>query len=159
MNNAHWHIMLTHLPLTGTIFSTILLTAGMILKNQVLKNTGVCFFILTGLLAIPAFLTGEGAEEILESIGQENEFFIHQHEELAEKAFWISEVLAILSIAALSGIIKGKIYGKRLMVIVLFAGILNSVLMIATGNLGGQIRHTEIRPANSTPLEKNMDEH
>ena len=101
MNSAHWHLLLNHLPLTGTIFSTLLLATGMIFKNQGLKQSGLALFILTALCAIPVFLTGEGAEDILESIGQKNEHFIHEHEEIASITFWISQAIAIFSIVIL----------------------------------------------------------
>ena len=149
MNSAHWHLILNHLPLTGTIFSTLLLASGMVLKNQVLKNSGLSLFILTAICAIPVLLTGDGAEDVLESIGQKNEHFIHEHEEIAEIAFWISQSIAILSIGALLVLRNKKKLFSILTSLALIAGLGNSILMVQVGNAGGQIRHTEIRPANS----------
>jgi hypothetical protein len=148
MNSAHWHLLLNHLPLTGTIFSTLLLATGLIFKNQSMKNSGLALFILTALCTIPVFLTGEGAEDVLESIGQKNEHFIHEHEEIASIAFYISQAIAIISIGALLLFKNKKRLSIFLTAIALLAGLGNSILMIQVGNSGGQIRHTEIRNVN-----------
>lgn len=152
MNSAHWHLLLNHFPIIGTYFSTLLLIVGILLKNQTVKNTALGFFILTALLAIPVLLTGEGAEDILDSIGLKNEYFISQHERLAQIAFWLSVSIGVLSIGALIGqrtINQTKIFTF----IILTAGLLNSVLMTAAGIAGGEIRHTEIRTTNSSQTE------
>ena len=152
MNSAHWHLLLNHFPIIGTYFSTLLLIVGILLKNQTVKNTALGFFILTSLLAIPVLLTGEGAEDILDSIGLKNEYFISQHERLAQIAFWLSVSIGVLSIGALIGrrtINQTKIFTF----IILTAGLLNSVLMTAAGIAGGEIRHTEIRTTNSSQTE------
>ena len=152
MNSAHWHLLLNHFPILGTYFSTLLLIVGILLKNKTVKNTALGFFILTSLLAIPVLLTGEGAEDILDSIGLKNEYFISQHERLAQIAFWLSVSIGVLSIGALIGqrtINQTKIFTF----IILTAGLLNSVLMTAAGIAGGEIRHTEIRTTNSSQTE------
>ena len=155
MNAANWHLLLNHLPIIGTYFSTILLVIGILIKNQTIKNTGLGFFILTALFAIPALLTGEGAKDVLNSIGQKNEYFINQHEKLAENAFWLSISIAIFSIGALIGWRKKK-QTQILTITVLLTGLGNSILMTAAGNTGGQIRHTEIRPINSLQNENSI---
>ena len=148
MNSAHWHLLLNHFPIIGTYFSTLLLILGIMLKSQPIKNIALGFFILTTLFAIPALLTGEDAEDVLSSIGQKNETFIHSHEKQAQNAFWFSISIAILSLGALLGRLNIK-NNRILILIILIAGLVNSVLMTLVGNSGGQIRHTEIRAKNS----------
>ena len=148
MNNAHWHLLLNHLPVVGTYFSVLILAFGLILKNQTIQNTALGLFILTALTAIPAFLTGEGAKDILESIGQKNEYFIHEHMEIAKIAFWVCEIIGALALAALIGIKKQIKITKIIITIVLLAGIGNSILLADAANTGGKIRHTEIRSVN-----------
>ena len=152
MNSAHWHLLLNHFPIIGTYFSTLLLIVGIMLKSQTVKNTALGFFILTALLAIPVLLSGEGAKDILDSIGLKNEYFISQHERLAQIAFWLSVSIGVFSIGALIG--QRTINQTRIFTfIILTAGLLNSVLMTAAGIAGGEIRHTEIRTTNSSQTE------
>ena len=145
MNSAHWHLLLNHLPVVGTFFSTIILACGLIFRNDTLKYTGLFFFIATALFAIPVFLTGEGAEDVLKAIGQANKTIIHRHEDISEIAFQLSISIALLSIGTSFAYYRRKKYAKILLVIVLIAGLGNSVVMVIAGNSGGEIRHTEIR--------------
>jgi uncharacterized membrane protein len=145
MNAAHLHLLTNHFPIIGTIFSTLILAYGILYKNQTVKNTGLVLFILTALLAIPAFKSGEGAEDVLESIGQKNQFYIDQHKELAKNSMWLCESIALLSLGALLNRNNKKKYIHALIIIILFAGLFNSALMVIAGNYGGQIRHSEIR--------------
>src|SRR5689334_172232 len=98
MNEAHWHLLTNHLPIFGTYFSTIILIGGIIAGNRTIVKTSFLLFGLTALLAIPALITGDGAEDVLDSIGQKNEHFIHRHEELAEKVFWLTEFIGVTCI-------------------------------------------------------------
>jgi uncharacterized membrane protein len=154
MNQAHWHLMLNHLPVVGTLLSTMVLLAGMIIKNRTVQKTASGLFILTVLFAVPAYLTGEGAEDVLESIGQKNEHFIHEHEEAAGNALWISALTGLLSIATVFRMNKQNKPSRLFMIIVLLAGITNTFLMLRVANSGGEIRHTEIREVNKNPAEE-----
>lgn len=155
MNAAHWHLLLNHFPITGNYFSTFILIIGILIKNQSVKNTGFSLFILTALIAIPVLFTGDGAKDVLTSIGQKNEFYIHRHEKLAENAFWLSISIGIFSLGALIGR-RNKKQTRILTITILIAGLGNSVLMTAAGNAGGQIRHTEIRPVNQLQNENSI---
>ena len=155
MNAAHIHLLFNHFPIIGSIFSSLVLAFGIIRKNEIIIKTGLFLFILTGLLAIPAFLSGQGAEEILESIGQKNESFIEVHEELAEKAFWFCEVAGAISALALWSLWRKKKSAYSLASIALLSGIINIYLFTKTGNTGGQIRHTEIRSINASDTISN----
>lgn len=148
MNSAHWHLLLNHLPITGAIFGTALLASGFFLKNINLKNTGLVLFIFTALIAIPVLLTGEGAEEILEAIGEDNHDLIHDHEDVSENAFWLSAGIGLISLFAFIASLREKKQARILMIIVLCLGVINSMAMTYAAVTGGQIRHTEIRPVN-----------
>ncbi len=60
----------------------LVLLAGFILKKPQIKNTALGIFIFSGLTTITAFLTGEGAEEIVENLPGISETLIHKHEEI-----------------------------------------------------------------------------
>lgn len=160
MNSAHLHLLFNHFPVIGTIFSAIVLAFGVIRKNETIIKTGLWLILLTALLTIPAFLTGEGAEEVLESIGQKNETLIHHHEEEAEKALWFVEIAGILSAFALFSFMKNKKYAFSLSSIILLASAINIYLLTEVGNSGGEIRHSEIRSsqANETPAPGNQED-
>ncbi|MEO0332049.1 MAG: hypothetical protein AAF223_10235, partial [Bacteroidota bacterium] len=66
MNDAQIHLALNHFPIIGTLFGTVLLGIGVFGKNKSLLNTGLIILILMTLITIPVYLSGEGAEEIVE---------------------------------------------------------------------------------------------
>jgi hypothetical protein len=145
MNQAQWHLALNHLPVTGALFSVIVLFAGVLIKNSSVRKTGLWLFILTGLSSIAALLTGEGAEEVLEAIGKNPHFLTEAHEELAEKAFWFAQLIAVLSLINLA-VLENKLRLNRIFsFIILIGGVILVVMMTKVADLGGEIRHTEIR--------------
>ncbi len=68
MNQAHFHLILNHLPILGILFGLIILTGGFLTKNAAVKRTALGMFVLSAIFAIPAYLTGEGAEEVVENL-------------------------------------------------------------------------------------------
>ena len=109
------------------------------------------FLIVIALLAIPAYLTGEPAEELVENLPGVSKSSIEQHEEAAQVAF--AGVL-VVGVAALGGLVfsrRGKLVPNWLSVIVLVLSLIVFALMARTANLGGFIRHAEIRPDFQPP--------
>jgi uncharacterized membrane protein len=145
MNPVHLHLMLNHVPVLGTAFSLALLGRALLRKSEELKKVSLGFFVIIALLAIPAYLTGEPAEELAENLPGVSKASIEQHEEAAQVAF--AGVL-IVGVAALGGLIffrHGKPVPNWLAVIVLVLSLIVFALMARTANLGGLIRHPEIR--------------
>src|SRR2546428_2565949 len=150
MNLAHWHLVLNHFPIIGTIFSFLLLSTGFILKKSGLKQAGLGLFVLTGLLTIPAFLTGEGAEEVLKAAGIREKKFIDIHEELGEIAIWTCNITGLIVLITLILDVKQKVVAKYLGFLILAISLGNIVLLKNIGTSGGEIRHTEIRTNTSS---------
>lgn len=149
MNGAHLHLLFNHLPIVGTYLSLLVLIAGFILKNGTVKNTGLGLLVVAALVAIPAFLTGEPAEEILESAGQANDQFIEEHEETAEWALWVCEIAGALALAALFTSLRKMNIARILTIAATIVGLMSSLAWIKVGSTGGEIRHTEVRSGNS----------
>ncbi len=116
--------------------------AGKFFPKSQSSRSGLIVLVLAALLAIPALLTGEGAEEIVEEQGISKEV-IHEHEEDAEKAFWAMEILGVLALLALVKDIKtGKpgVLGN----VTIVAAFVVSFMMVGVGHSGGLIKHPEI---------------
>ena len=138
--------MLNHFPVIGTAFGLGLVGWALLRRSEELKKICLGIFIIVALLAIPAYLTGEPAEELVENLPGVSKTSIEQHEEAAQVAF--AGVL-IVGIAALGGLLffrRDKAIPNWLAIIVLVLSLIVFVLMARTANLGGLIRHTEIRP-------------
>lgn len=155
MNAAHLHLILNHFPILGTLFGMGLLAYGLFAKNKSVQNAAFVLFAIITLISIPAFLSGEGAEEVVEHLPGVSENLIHEHEEWAEKAIWLMGILGLLSLISLFFSIKNKSGAKVLSIITLVASLATFGVMAQVGNLGGQIRHTEIRKASNQAVQSN----
>lgn len=151
MTTAHWHLVLTHLPIVGVPAGLALLIWGMVKRSDDLKTAALLAFLFCGALAFFAKQTGEGAEEQIEDLPGFSKTIVHQHEDMADKAFLLSALLALTSLGAL--VAKRKIaLPLPTYPIILALALASSLLLVYTGALGGQIRHTEIR-GESTRVE------
>jgi uncharacterized membrane protein len=145
MNLAHLHLILNHAPVLGTAFGLGLLLYGLWRRSDELKKAALGVLVIVSLLAIPAYLTGEPAEEVVESLPGDAKAIIERHEDAAVYAF--SGIL-VLGAAALTGLIvfrRGREIPAPFSWGLLGASVIVGGLMAWTANLGGEIRHSEIR--------------
>lgn len=101
MNDAHLHMVVNHFPIIGTILGLGILIAGMILKNNSVKNTAYAVFIVGAIFAVFSMATGEGAEELVGNMPSVGKKIIHEHEEIAEKLALVLYALGLISVLGL----------------------------------------------------------
>ena len=141
MNEAHLHLLLNHTPILGSLFGLLVLGVGVAKANGPVIRTGLTTLLASALLCLPTQLTGEGAEEVVEKLPGISHQLIQAHEAAAELGFWALEFTGVFALLAL---LRPK--RERLFILLTLAGALISFGLLArAGNLGGQIRHTEIR--------------
>ena len=155
MEGAHLHLLLNHFPVIGTIISTLVLIAGMVLKNDTIKKTALALVVFTALMTIPAFLSGEDAEEALKAIHQAPRDLIHEHEEMGDIGLWTTLLTGLIAVFGMMKMKHSK--GKNLLLFTLVVLIGNMFFLAKIGNAGGMIRHTEIRTTNEPPLQNQTD--
>jgi hypothetical protein len=80
MNWAYVHLALNHLPVIGAIFGVLLLLLALLRKSEELKRVSLGVFVITALLALPIYFTGEPAEEVVEHLPGVAEPLIERHE-------------------------------------------------------------------------------
>lgn len=146
MNDAHLHLILNDIPVLGTMAGAAFILIGLIAKKDLLKLAGYCLLVVAGFAAIPTVMTGEGAEEIVESIQGIDEDIIHNHEEAAELVYPFAIIMAVAAVAAL--VLHKHVPKLRTSssFAVLALAVIVAAMVAWTANLGGQIRHPEIRP-------------
>jgi uncharacterized membrane protein len=149
MDSTYFHLVLTHFPIIGTLFGIVLLAYGIYSKNDLFNKAGLITFIISALVGIPAFLTGDGAAEALKQLKSIPGTLIDAHEELGEKAIWVIEALGLLSLIALFLDYKKDKRFRIACTIILILSILTFVLMIVVGYTGGQIRLSELKLTSS----------
>lgn len=157
MNDAHLHLLVNHFPIIGTIFGLGILIAGIVFKNNTVKNVSYIIFIVAAIFAFIAMSTGEGAEELVEDMPNIGKQIIKEHEELAEKLAIVLYLLGAVSLFGLYTNIKKHSQAKLTSFLILVIAVVGVVLAKSVGTSGGEIRHTEIR-ANGQPIQSNETE-
>lgn len=145
MNAAQVHLALNHLPIGLVVVGVPLLLAAILRKSKELKGVASIVLILSALTAIPVFLSGEPAEEIVEDRAGVSERVIHEHEEAAELSLVFIEVLGAVVLAVWLFERFKTAAPAAVWFGVLALGIVNFGLFARTAHLGGLIRHDELR--------------
>ncbi|WP_396183938.1 hypothetical protein [Flavobacterium sp.] len=153
MNDAHLHLVVNHFPIIGTIFGLGILIAGLIFKNQTLKNTAFVLFIIAAAFGFASMNTGEGAEEIAEKLPGVTDQLIETHEELAETFSLFLYATGLMSLISLFLAYKKSAIAKFTTLATVGVAIVAVFFAQQTGTSGGEIRHTEIRANATTPSE------
>jgi hypothetical protein len=150
MNASHWHLVLNHIPVLGTAFGLGLLAFALWRRSEELKRAAFGALVVVALLAVPAYLTGEPAEGTVKGLPGVSNNYIESHEDAATIAF---VGVLVVGACALGGLVfsrRGKAVPGWLGYSILAAVVIVGGLMAWTANLGGQVRHTEIRGAPSS---------
>ncbi len=145
MTEAHYHLVVNHFPIIGTILGLGILAAGIFSKNAVVKNVAYVVFIVAAVFAALSMTTGEGAEEVVEDMPGIGKQIIHEHEEIAEKLALVLYILGAVSLLGLYTNFKNHSKAKLVSFVALAVALAGVFLAQQVGTSGGEIRHTEIR--------------
>lgn len=159
MNAAHIHLVLVHIPVVLIPLSALLLAWGLVRTQPSVRRVGLGIALVASLVSVPAYLAGEGAEDIVEDRAGVSERAIEEHEEAAEIAFWLSLLLLAGSLAtfgleARRHALAGRAYSGALAIALLCSGSLGYA-----ANLGGRIRHPEAFQAPSVAEKGRLVDH
>ena len=150
-NSAHWHLMLNHLPILGTLVGIFLVILLFLRESRDWETLTLWWFVIMALLAIPVYLTGEPAEELVEGLAGVSHDAIEHHEEWAMWAFTLQEITGAFALFVL---LYGRLrdipgrWGKPMLLALV---LLTAGFMGYTAALGGHIHHPETRPGFTPP--------
>ncbi len=152
MSWAHVHLALNHVPVIGLPIGVLLLLWGLIRSNAELIRAAFGLLVLLALVTLVVQLTGEPAEDLVEGLPGVLDSMVEQHEEAA----LIGTIgMSGLGLLALFGWLRsrgGRSLARWYPAIVLAGGVLLSGYFGWVANLGGQIRHSEIRSGQAAAV-------
>ncbi len=149
MNAAHIHLLLNHIPILGTIFGLLLLCYGIWKHSDEIKKASLGTFVITALITIPVYLTGDGAAQIVGNLPEVSVAIIRRHDSAATITLVAIEILGALSLFSLWFGRGNRGLKPWLTGVILVIALICSGLGSWTGSIGGEIRHTEVRPGFS----------
>lgn len=144
-SGAHLHLLVNHSPIFGSLFALVLLIASYFTSADTFRRTAFVILIATAIAGATADLSGDAAEEAIKGFPGVRRDVIHAHEAMADKAYILADILGVLALAALVRWRRRPVPAGASLVAVLATAFVGGAF-IYTGLLGGQIRHTEVRP-------------
>ena len=156
MNASQIHLALTHVPVVLSFIGLVILSIGLLKKNETITKTSFYLLLAAGIFTVPVYLTGEGTEEAVENLPGVSESIISKHEDVANLTLIVISLTALI---ALSGILfySRRIIGKMARISVFILSLISAGAMAQTAHLGGSIRHTEIRSGVAAVSDQNTE--
>ena len=151
MDLVHVHLLLNHFPVIGLVLGLLLFIFAFVQRSNELKKVSLGIFVLLAILSIPVYFSGEPAEKSVENFPGVSESIIEQHEDAALVALSGLIILGIVSLIAIL-LFKHTRVSVWLAALSLVMAFITTLLMAYTANLGGQIRHTEIRSGTAATI-------
>jgi uncharacterized membrane protein len=146
MDTTHLHLLLNHVPTIGFVVALGFYVVSFIGKSDHIRQASLVLLVGIAFLTVPTYVTGNAAWAAIESMDDMRASIAETHEGaafLALVAIQITGALAFLGLWSLRR--TGKLSNAASMVI-FFAGVVSFILVAGAANLGGELRHTEIRP-------------
>lgn len=147
-NWAHLHLIVNHLPLFAALAAVLLLGAGLVGKNASFARAGLIACLLAGLGTWASVYSGHRAEDWVNDKPGVTEEVVEEHEESAETSRYAAFPLGALALVALFWRTGPQ---RSLQIVLLLLALATTGLMGQAANLGGQIRHTEVREGAPEP--------
>ena len=150
MDWVHLHLALNHLPVLGTPFVLLLLLWSWWRKQPVTARFSLWLFVVLSAVSIGVKYTGDFAWENVQKQPSFDPVLVGRHEQAADQAttgvFFLGIAAAVALFISRAG--RATPVWARMMVTVI--AVATCLLMARTANLGGHIRHPEIRPASAS---------
>jgi hypothetical protein len=126
------------------LLDVLLLAVAVARRSDELGRVALWLFALLAGTSVLVFLTGEPAEELVEKLPGFSEALTERHEEAAFVATVVTGLVGLFSLLVLAAFRKRPL-ARWATPVALVLALGASGAMGYAANLGGQIRHTEIR--------------
>jgi len=150
MNGAHLHLLLSHAPVFGLLIGLTLLAAAMARRDHQLLTAALVGLVVSGVIVVATFLSGDGAREIIERLPRIEEPSIERHRASALDATVAGGALGLASLIGLFQLRRRGDLAAWLKLTIVLLAVTVLAALTWTSSHGGAIRHTEIA-ANAQP--------
>lgn len=152
MNGHYIHLLSNHFPIILLLTGFFVLSYGLLKHVKTIKQVGLMILLASSLSTIPAYISGEEAEDAVEHSVGTSESSIEEHEEGAEFAFIFSDIVGVLALISLllnKRDHKLSVWANR---ITWAISLFTISVMVRVGQTGGQIRRPELRATSTTDI-------
>jgi len=159
MDLIHVHLLLNHFPTVGFVIGLMLFVTSLAAKNNELRRVSLVLFVAIALVTIPAYVSGNAAEEVLCPGGAKvtvcadpsvSNSLIQTHEGAALLAFAAIILTGAFSWLGLWQMRRTSRAENWNLAVILLLSLVAFGLAARAANIGGEIRHPEMRAAEET---------
>ena len=150
MDLAHIHLLLNHFPAIGTIIGGGLFVLSLLTRSDDLTRASLAVLLGISLISIPTYISGNGAQDAIKSVPGISKSLIETHEGAAFVALGFMEFTGAFAWLGLWQFRRLARVPNWNLAVILVLMLVSLGLMTRASNLGGQIRHTEIRAGQLT---------
>lgn len=150
MTIPHVHLLLNHFPVLGAVIGLGLLLLSIVRRSGALRRAGLEVWFVVSLLTVPAYLSGNAAEQAVAERPGVSMAFIAAHEDAAVWALVLMQITGVLAWLALWQD-RRTAAPRATFAAVLLLSALTVAAMARTATLGGEIRHPEIAAGDAAP--------
>jgi hypothetical protein len=149
VNLAHLHLVMNHVPTVGAVAVLGLLLLAFVRRNEHLKHAGLEGLFVIALLTLPVFVSGVAAQQEMRGRKDISADAVKTHLDAAMIGFTLMEFAGFVAWVALwqwrrrGSASRGAVPAATALLVLAIAA------MGFTANLGGDIRHPEIRAAGA----------
>ncbi len=147
MDTTHLHLLLNHFPTIGFIIGLGFFIVSLIAKSDDLKQGSLAVFVGIAILSIPTYITGNAAYETIQDLPDVKQSIVETHEGAAFLALIVIELVGAVAWLGLWQFRRTRRLPGATTVALLALSLVAMALVAGAANIGGEIRHTEIRPA------------
>jgi hypothetical protein len=147
VNLAHLHLILNHVPTVGSAAALGLLILGYARRNDHLKHVGLELLFVIAVLTLPVYVTGVAAHRELREVKEVSDDAIMVHQDVALIGFTVMEIAGFAAWLALWQWRRRGAAARGFVPLATGLLIVSLAVMGVAANLGGEIRHPEIRAA------------
>ncbi len=160
MDLTHIHLLLNHVPTVGTLIGIGLLLLGWAAKRDHITEVSLVLLLGVAVVTIPTYVTGNAAEEQICKMSAPNSpcqdpavirQLIEAHEGAAFPAMLMMEFVGAFAWLGLWQYRRSRQVPTWNTAIILLLSLVTFAAIARTANLGGDIRHPEIRDASAAP--------
>ncbi len=147
MTSTQLHLLVSHLPVFGSLLGGLVLAHGMGTKSIQTYIAGYYILLLTSIGSLAAYFSGNMSQEIVKNISDISPILIANHKTFAFLTLVALVILGIVASVALFFVyFKGSIsnISNTFSLLTLFVATISFVLVARTSYLGVKIEHQEI---------------
>jgi hypothetical protein len=150
MSLSHLHLVMNHVPTVGAAAALGLLILGLVRRNDHLKHAGLELLFVIAVLTLPVYVSGVAALYELRQRPDISLDAMRIHQDAALAGFAVTEAAGFIAWIALWQWRRRGRPARGLVVSSTVLLFLALAIMGRAANLGGEIRHEEIRAAGES---------